>query len=202
MKENTPFNSLLQALMMRSSTDLFSDGLQEIEASTVFGKTYQKQISTAKMETMIQSLVNELSKDTLGILVSKAMAEQNVISEQVLEQTGLTPNTLTDIREDAIFTNSIPVRSLAKLLKTLKISIKEALGAIDQTFEKLILEGQVMSQLSTSAKPIYRKGSLGKDYGFDISRFKSDGGYLFQNKEALEQYEQRLVQLYNEHKKQ
>ena len=193
-----PFDSVLLALLAESGNELLAEEITDIEAATIFGETYSKRLAPEKAIAMIASLAEALTKDTLGSLVTKAVLQQAADTQYLLAETGLTPTTLTDLKEDNIFTNSIPVKSLAKLLKALEISLQDARHAIQQTFEKLTLEGLLFSRLSPGSRPAFRKGSSHKEYGFDVSRFKSDQGYLFQNKEALGKYEQRLSELYNE----
>jgi len=197
-EQHKPFDGALFALLTEEGNDLLSEEVTAREAATVFGKTYSKRLAPEKAIAMIGSLVEVLKKDTLGSLVSKAISQQAANTQYLLNETGLTPTTFSDLQEDSIFTNSIPVKSLVKLLKTLGISLQDARHAMQQTFEKLALEGHLFSRLLPGARPAFRKGTSHKEYGFDVSRFKSDEGYLFQNKEALAKYEQRLSELYNE----
>ena len=112
--------------------------------------------------------------------------------------TGLTSSLLEDIKADMVFTNSVPVRSLVKLLKLLNVTLDKAQVAIDTTFEKLSVESKMFLTLPVKAQPSFRKTSSSNTSGINLMCLKSDESYLYQNKEALEKYTKRLGELFNE----
>jgi hypothetical protein len=193
-----PFDNLLLAFLSSESHGNFvSDNLDK-EADIVFAKQYSVTLPQEKVNNLISSLSDSLSKDTLGALIQKALASSNANVLELQTNSGLSPSLLEDIKADMIFTNSIPVKSLAKLLKLLNISLEKARTAIDTTFERLSAESRMFMTVPAKVQPSFRKGSTNLSGGVDLSRLKSDESYLYQNKEALDKYTKRLAELYEE----
>jgi hypothetical protein len=196
-KNTSPFDNFLMAYIIRESLSSVSASLDK-EAEIVFSKQFEVSMSDDKVNILLSSLANSLSKDTLGSLVQKALADNRTILTDLQSNTGLTPSLLEDIKTDMVFTNSIPVRSLVKLLKLLNVSIETALTAINTTFEKLSAESKMFLTVPATVQPAFRKGASNTTLGFDLMRLKSDESYLYQNKEALDKYTKRLGELYTE----
>lgn len=194
-----PFDTILSAYINIADKDLFSSSQLDKEFDQVFSTDYPNQLSDDKASELIDKVSSELAKDTLGMMIINGIKTNNVEEKDLVNEAGLTISLLEDIKDDRIFTNSIPVRSLTRLIKSLGITLSNALDAIDRTFDRLIMENQLQVSLPAKAQPVFRKSSSSrKDYGFDIHRFKSDEGYLFQNREALDKYKKRLEELYSE----
>ncbi|MCZ8354676.1 MAG: hypothetical protein O9340_08070 [Cyclobacteriaceae bacterium] len=193
-----PFDNLLLAYLSSESQGNFVSDTLDKEAEIVFTKQYSVALPPERVGKLISSLSESLSKDTLGTLVLKALALTNVSALELQSNSGLTPSLLEDIKSDMIFTNSIPVKSLAKLLKLLNVSLEKARAAIDTTFERLSAESRMFMTVPTKAQPSFRKSAANLSGGVDLTRLKSDESYLYQNKEALEKYTKRLGELYEE----
>lgn len=193
-----PFDNLLRAYVISAGQDNNISGSSDKEASIVFSKQYEFILPKEKVETILSNLANSLSKDSLGILVQKGLSTSAISVEEIQSVTGLTPSLLEDIKADMIFTNSVPVRSLVKLLKFLNISLDKAQAAIQTTFEKLIAESKMFLSVPVKAQPAFRKGTTHGDPAFDFKRLRSDESYLYQNKEALDKYTSRLSEIYKE----
>lgn len=201
MKQNnntTPFDNLLMAYIAKESHNSFVSGSTDKEAEIVFAKQFDAMMPKAKVNALLSSLTESLSKDTLGSLVQHALLENNTNVDELRGNTGLTPSLLEDIKADMVFTNSIPVRSLVKLLKLLNVSREKAKAAIGTTFEKLSAESKMFLAVPVNVQPSFRKGVSANASGFDMTRLKSDESYLYQNKEALDKYTKRLYELYDE----
>jgi hypothetical protein len=170
---------------------------EDTEASFVFQQTVEISMSNDKALKMLDALAIELSKESLGVIVGQA-AEQKQFADTILqEKTGLTPSLLDAIKKDQVFTNSIPVKSLVKLLKILGLEIEKALEAIKVTFDKLQIESQMMMMSNSNFQPSFRKGMMRGELSKDLSGIKSDESFLYQNEEALNNYTTRLTELYN-----
>ena len=194
----TPFENFLMAYIAQENQGNFISASAEKEAEIVFSKKFAAVMSKEKENALLSSLAQSLSKDTLGSLIQKALSAKNISVVELQSNTGLTPSLLEDIKSDMIFTNSVPVKSLAKLLKLLSVSIEKAQAAIDTTFEKLSAESKMFLTVPVNAQPVFRKGASNNVAGFDLIRLKSDESYLYQNKEALDKYTKRLGELYSE----
>ena len=195
-KDLLPFEHMLTAYLSgkgQKTTSLKEDA----EASFVFQQTVEISMSNDKALNMLDALAIELSKESLGAMVGQA-AEQKQFADTILqEKTGLTPSLLDAIKKDQVFTNSIPVKSLVRLLKILGLEIEKALEAIKVTFDKLQIESQMMMMSNSNFQPSFRKGMMRGELSKDLSGIKSDESFLYQNEEALNNYTTRLTELYN-----
>jgi len=197
-KNITPFDNLLMAYITKESQNSFVSASLDKEGEIVFSKQFAAAMPKDKVNTLLFSLAQSLSKDTLGSLVQKALAESNKSVSELQSATGLTPSLIDDIKTDMVFTNSVPVRSLMKLLKLLNVSFEKAKAAIDATFERLSTESKMFLSIPVNAQPTFRKSASNNVGSLDLMRVKSDESYLYQNKEALDKYTKRLCELYNE----
>lgn len=197
-KNRTPFDDLLMAYIVKEGRNDIVSASGDKEAEMIFSKQFDVRLTDEKAKLLLSSLTQALSKDTLGLLVQKALTTSGIDSVELQKNTGLTPSLIDDIKADMVFTNSIPVKSLVKLLKLLRISVDKAQEAIDVTFEKLSVESRLFLTVPANAQPSFRKGVSSNAVNFDLSRLKSDESYLYQNKEALDKYTKRMNELYDE----
>lgn len=197
-KNIKPFDNLLMAYITNVSQGNYITESSNKEAEIVFAKKYEDILPQERVNTLLSSLEQSLSKDTLGSLVQKALSANNKSADEVQIATGLTFSLLEDIKSDMVFTNSVPVKSLVKLLKLLNVNLEKAQSAIDATFEKLSVESKMFLTLPVKAQPSFRKGASKNTSGLNLMCLKSDESYLYQNKEALDKYTKRLSELFNE----
>jgi len=197
-KNIQPFDNLLMAYITNVSQGNYITESSSKEAEIVFAKKYEDILPQERVNTLLSSLEQSLLKDTLGSLVQKALSANNKSANEVQLATGLTSSLLEDIKADMVFTNSVPVKSLVKLLKLLNVSLEKAQTAIDATFEKLSVESKMFLTLPVKAQPSFRKGTSNNTSGLNLMCLKSDESYLYQNKEALDKYTKRLGELFNE----
>jgi hypothetical protein len=190
-----PFEHALQAYVTGRG-DVAAGISEELEASFVFGQSINKELPAEKANKLLEALAAELSKASLGTMVEEATVAKQLSDESVQQRTGLTPSLLSAIRSDLVFTNSIPVKSLVKLLKLLDLGIDSALAAIKVTFDKLQAQNKTIALGNLNFQPAFRKGVIRGDFGKDLSGIKSDESFLYQNEEALTNYTNRLSELY------
>jgi hypothetical protein len=193
-----PFDNLLLAYITSQDQENIVSNSSDKEAGIVFSKQYDFALPKQKVESMLSELATSLSKDSLGVLVQRGLAASASSVTDIQSVTGLTPSLLEDIKADMVFTNSIPIRSLVKLLKLLNISLDKAQAAIQTTFEKLSAESKMFLSIPAKVQPAFRKGMTHGDASFDFKRLRSDESYLYQNKEALDKYTNRLSEIYQE----
>jgi hypothetical protein len=201
MKQNNkmkPFDNLLMAYITKENQDTFVSSSSDKESEIVFTKQFNDELTKEKTSVLLSSLVQSLSKDTLGSLVEKALSQITNPANEIQSLTGLSPSLLEEIKTDMVFTNSVPVKSLVKLLKFLNISLDKAMAAINITFDKLSTENKIFLSIPANIQPAFRKGVSHIDSAFDFKKVKSDESYLYQNKEALEKYTKRFAELYDE----
>jgi hypothetical protein len=193
-----PFDSFLDAYITKESPNNSASIDTDKEAEFVFMKQFPTTLSNEKTNDLLLSLAQALSKDTLGSLVTEALSKSNTPVAELQKKTGLTASLLEAIKNDMVFTNSIPIKSLVRLLKYLGVTFEKAQSAIDTTFDKLSIESKMFLSIHPISQPVFRKGTLYNDMNFDFKRLKTDESYLYQNKEALDKYRTRLNELYNE----
>ncbi len=116
-----------------------------------------------------------------------------------MEKTGMPVSLQQSILEDMVFPNSIPIKSLVRLLKYLNIPVKKAIQSIEKTYQILTTEKKMFNSVPGEILPSFRHGQYsGDDYGLYNAPEAKISSYLYQNKEALEKYINRLEELYFE----
>lgn len=198
MKANNhllPFENMLTGYFTGKNAQSLNTFIEQ-ESKLIFEQEITVSMADDRLEMMIAGLTAELSKESLGILVTRALESQEVDSQLLQGKTGLTPSLVEAIKKDLVFTNSVPVKSLVKLLKMLNLGMDAALGAIHVTFDKLQTESKSLASTPLSFQPSFRKGIVRTEIGKDFSHLKSDESYLYQNEEALNKYTDRLKELY------
>ncbi|UYQ93801.1 hypothetical protein MKQ68_01665 [Chitinophaga horti] len=198
IKHTTPFHNLLTGLVIQDNqTGQLGTDLEK-EAAIVFSEAASVSLSPDKAALLLKSLAQVLSQDTLGSLVAQALTTSTAHTGELQHVTGLTPSLLEAIQADMIFTNSVPVKSLVKLLKLLQIPLERATAAIAATFEKLQTESRMFISMPAAIQPAFKKGITPVLNQSDFKHLKPDESYLYQNKEALDKYTQRLSELYQQ----
>lgn len=195
-KHLLPFENILTGYFTGRNFELLNN-MTDLEAAKVFGKPLTVAMPSEKVAKMLTSLASELSKDSLGSIVTSSLAKQAIDEKQLQEKTGLTPSLLDAIKKDMVFTNSIPVKSLVKLLKLLGLTVDSALSAINVTFDKLQTESKAFVSVPMNIQPSFRKGMIRSEANKDLSHLKSDESYLYQNELALKKYTGRFSELYD-----
>lgn len=195
--ESLPFESFLKAYIIK--TDLSSDStMSEQEQDLAFSEPVDEKtaLSVDKVTVLIRDVAKVLSRETLGMVISGALTGRTLEENLLQQQTGLTHSMVEAISQDTVYTNSVPIKSLVKLLKMLGVTIDRALAAIDATFDKLLTESKLSQAMPAFVQPSFRKGMKRGDGANDFPHSNMDESYLYQNKEALDKYTHRLVELY------
>lgn len=164
-------------------------------ASTVFNLQPSVAMKVEKRQLLLGRLQDVMEALSFGELLD-ASIQKSGLSEQVLaEQSGLAQNVIRELREDAVYANSVPVMFFKNLLSALHIAAKPARQAINKTFE--ILQHQVLNhpQIVSALAPAYRKGYYVSRESAIKKAAASDGRELFENKEALDRYLDCLEEL-------
>jgi|GEM_PF-2020818 len=193
-----PFNDLLSSFIIDENELSTTEANLEKEAEIVFSKSATVSLSAEMAELQISKLTEALTKQTLGTLIDQALATNAAPLPNLQQTTGLTPSLLESIKNDMVFTNSIPVKSLVKLLKLLQVPLERAKAAIAVTFEKLQTESRMFTSMPSNIQPAFKKGVTPGNHQNDFKHLKPDESYLYQNQEALDKYTQRLSELYQQ----
>lgn len=191
-----PFETWMRAYLATNS-QTNAAGIDK-ESELVFSKHFDATLPAEKAQTLLSTLEKHLTEPTLGSLVHTAMARAGKSAAQVQNATGLPPSLLEDIREDVAFPNSIPVRSLVKMMHLLQITLDDALAAINTTYERLRDETRMMQAVPAEIRPVFRRNTPSHVNDPESIRFISDAGYLYKNRKALDKFTARLCELYEE----
>ncbi|SMC54005.1 hypothetical protein [Pedobacter nyackensis] len=191
-----PFELYLNAYLANDYPH--SGAALDMESVIVFEQPIETELAENKMENLMQALQLAISKDSLGSLVDHALQQSDLTTEEIKSVTGLTESVLDSVKNDLTFTNSIPVKSLVKLLKMLDLPLDKVKLAIEQTFEKLSTESKMFLSIPSGMQPSFRKGARRSAYPGEVTNLRSDESYLYQNREALDKYTKRLTELYNQ----
>lgn len=194
-----PFEDIIKQYIAHTEDHYLALSSRDKEADFVFNDEYSYSFPDEKKQQFITSLNESLSKDSLGKLIQKSLSDHSLTSDELMEKTGISASLQQNMLEDMVFPNSIPVKSLARLLKFLGISIQNAIQSIKKTYQILILEKKMLNTIPGEILPSFRHRSLpGEDYRrYSITEGKSSS-YLYQNREALDKYISRLEELYFE----
>ncbi len=148
-----------------------------------------------KERTMIRltAMMRQLS---FGQLLQEAMQQQNVAEPLLVEQSGLTPSVIDELRSDGIYPNNVPIQLLKKLVMALKLPFSNVKAATLKTVS-LLKQQAIVSDVS-GYRPAFRKGYEQISSNQIRKSHDSDGKELFENEEAVNKYLNRLEELMNE----
>lgn len=164
-------------------------------ANTVFDTWSSATMDAGKRRMLLDKLQHVMKALSFGELLEASIQKAGLSEQVIAEKSGLAQNVIRELREDAVYVNSIPVMFFKNLLSALQIAVKPARQAINKTFE--ILQHQVLnhSQGHAALAPAYRKGYYVSRESALKTAAASDGRELFENKEALDRYLDCLEEL-------
>jgi len=163
------------------------------EMKYIMSLPVSKQMTIGKKFELIAKLNAVMDSLSLGQVIQVAMKKRNLSEEQLVSSASLPSFVITGLKEDKIYTNSVPIMFFKKLLKFLDIDVAAASQAIRKTLE--ILQSQKVTEQSFSGfRPAFRRGIHSSD-AIAKNIVESDGKELFENKEAMENYIKRLEEL-------
>lgn len=134
-----------------------------------------------------------LEQISLGVMLKDAMRTHHVSQEALSAETSLPAHVLGELLEDQIYPNNVPIMLFRELLNQLHITFTAAESAILTTFRKL--QDQVREPVYQVSSPIYRKRHFLTKGAQAGSAPKRDGKELYENREALDKYLDRLKEL-------
>jgi len=193
-----PFEDIIKKHIAHTAEHYLTPDSSDKEAEFVFNYHYSFSLSDDKKEQLLSSLNESLSEDSLGTLIQKSLSGFSITNDELLEKTGMSVSLQQSILEDMVFPNSIPVKSLAKLLKYLSISIQKATKSIEKTYQILTLERKMFNFIPGEILPAFRQRYYSMEAYRDYNASEAKSSYLYQNREALDKYINRLEKLYLE----
>ena len=141
-----------------------------------------------KKQLMLERLKQVMDVLSFGQLLNVAMSEADTDEQTLSTQTGLPVSVITELRNDAVYANSVPVHFFKELLSTLRIAILPARQAIQKSFDILQQQSLFKGEAASGFSPAYRKGYYVSREAARKNPGNNEGKELFENKEALDRY--------------
>ncbi|MEP6676767.1 MAG: hypothetical protein ABJA78_16525 [Ferruginibacter sp.] len=197
MSVNNKINALDEALKILWLESIPKVGEKECakEVELILAEGIDINMDAEKQKQLINKLFGTISGVSLGELISQAIVAQNIEVSNLAVETGLTLNSIADLKQDAVFPNNIPVLLLDRFFQRLHISIESVKDSIWKTFEIL----QRKEIVDNSPGLIFARKGRGGMLENLINK-KMSGRELYENKEALEKYLVKLEELMNKNK--
>ena len=153
-------------------------------------------VTSDHKERTITKLAVMMHQLSFGQLLQEAMQQQNIAEPMLVENTGLTPFVIDELKSDGVYPNNVPIQLFKKLIMTLKLSYSNVKAAVLKTVS-LLKQQAVVSDVS-GYTPAFRKVHEQFSRNQIRKSHDSDGKELFENEEALNKYLNRLEELMNE----
>lgn len=185
-----PIDEMLSILWLETA-DNFDNELAQKNLHAILSGNYSIEMSSIKKNELINKLYGTVENVSLGQLITAAITETKRAEEDLAKESQLPFKTFSELKNDEVFPNNIPILLLRNLLKQLNISYNAAEQAIVKTFDIMKNRDFVSSYIS---QPSFRKSqSSSRDSLMKI--YKTDGRELFENEEALNKYLLKLKEL-------
>jgi hypothetical protein len=140
----------------------------------------------------LSSITSELS---FGQVLQQAIVNAGTTDEAITESLQFPVNVIVDLKKDTIYTNNVPIVLFKNLLVRLNISFQVAERGIRKTFDILKSQISLKEAEFSGFTPAFRKGFHSSRESIVKTTPRSDGKELFENKEALDKYLERLHEL-------
>ncbi len=169
----------------------------EVEMQLILSSSAEITMNEDKKALLIQKLNAVIAPLSFGQLLHQAMQNMNANEDVIAEKSKIPVSVVEDLKNDAIYTNNVPIVLFKSLLSALNLSFKSVETSIRKTFEILQSQVVVKNDNQSGFSPAFRKGYYASRESFSKNSPKTDGKELFENKEALEKYLSRLDELMN-----
>ena len=179
-----PLDEALRLLYLETA----ADGNMELFKAQVAQEPLQYRCSPEQKAAFAQATGVEQAS-SFGALITEAMGSGSWELETLAGQVAIPADTLHQLQQDAVFTNQIPVMHLKQLLHVLNIPFEAAKNGIVRTFE--LLKSIGTSASAGTAQLAYRKAGAGSRKSAS-PRMEVNRASLFENREALDRYLNRL----------
>ena len=195
---NKNIDNFLRVYSIKESTKSDNLRFEELESNIVFTAEPKLEMSVALKEKLTNKLYEAIQINSLGKLVEKSINERGATNPQLIEISGLTEDIINGIKEDALFPNSIPIKSLKKLLRWLELEFEQTEKAIRKTFKILMAEIGNNQDYRFEVKPTFRRQNNSEQISERERYSDSRASKLYRNEIALDKYIKRLGELYSD----
>jgi len=186
-----------EALRILSIEMAANDRHADRELSLILSNDSFVEMPSAHKEKLFTALNTLVNAPSLGQVIQERLLQMNITRAQLSETVKLPAQVIDGLVSDDLYTNNIPIVLFRNLLNYLNIKFTNAEKSIRKTFE--LLQSKVLNHdPSVALVPSFRTSLYTSKSITFPSRKTMDGKELFENKEALEKYLNRLNQLLND----
>ncbi|MBC8052159.1 MAG: hypothetical protein H7Y13_03775 [Sphingobacteriaceae bacterium] len=169
---------------------------QEKELELILHQSDSYEMSFEMSSLLLQKLEDVAFSMSFGEVLKQKLKDMSMAEVALSQQTKLPLPVIASLLSDSIYTNNVPIVILKNLLNVLKINFEAAEKSIRKTFE-ILQSRDVDTALISGLNPIYRKGLfISKETLSSVSN-RNEGKELYENKESMEKYLNRLEELLN-----
>ena len=167
------------------------------ELSLILSGSPATEMPVSRKEELLTKLGVLMNSPSLGQILQQQLLASAVTAEQVADSIKLPTQVVNDLIADNIYTNNVPIVLFKNLLSYLSISFSVAEKGIRKTFE--LLQNKFAShQSNLGLHPAFRSGMFMSKQDNTLPYAKvTDGKELYENKEAIDKYLNRLSELLN-----
>jgi len=185
-------DELLRIYWLESAKEL-NHGLTAKELKLILEQKQSVSMPKDRYYDLIEKLHDKVANISLGKVITQAIEEKKLTDSQVLEATTIPLDVIKDLKADVIFTNTIPVLLLKKLLEFLSITFDKAEQAILNTYE-IVTRKNMAPENNISIVTYSRRENSTGDKLLKIGG-RLERKQLYENKESLEMYMGKLKEL-------
>jgi len=195
---NKKIDNFLRIYSIKGSEKSSNLKLEEIESNILFSTTPKIEMPEALRDKLTNKLYEAIQINSLGELVENRINERSISNAQLVEVSGLTEDIINGIKEDALFPNSVPIKSLKKLLRWLELEFEQTEKAIRKTFKILMEEIDSTNSYQFKISPTFRRQNNQEQVSERERYSDSRVSKLYRNENALNKYINRLGELYTD----
>ena len=197
---NTPnkidtLDEALRIIFLESAKEI--DGVNPEQGMNQILSSVDVVMNDTKKTLLLEKLNNIIVSLSFGQLLQQAMNNMNVNEVAAAEKSNLPISIIEDLKNDAIYTNNVPIKLFKNLISFLNISFKSVDKSVRKTFEILQSTASLKNDSFSGFSPAFRKGYYVSRELLTKNAPIADGKELFENKESLEKYLSRLNELMN-----
>jgi hypothetical protein len=153
-------------------------------------------MSAERHHRMVSALAAMAADLSFGHLLRAEMGRAKETPASLAGKTRLPEAVITQLMNDSIYTNNVPIMMLKDLLQSLHISFHTAEQAIRSTFLRLKsrVDDELFSGSGAASVPAYRRGNF-LSKASTAGNTQGNGKDLFENELVMEKYLKRLKEL-------
>lgn len=187
-----PLDEALRLLVLENADELEFN--QTVKGMVFMEENIEVEMSAVGKEKLISSLTSLLTSPSFGDIIKAQMEKVQLDATRLSQETQLPETLIEELTMDRFYVNNVPIKFFKRLLNTLQITFESAESAVRKTFTMLQSQ-QNDYAASVLLRPSFRKSLMVSSDEVTDMMTSNKGKELFENKEALDKYLQRLNEL-------